>query len=152
MDSSAIGIGTGISTGIGTEIGTEIGVGIEVSYRGHVLVVSGRLDSRSASVLRAALHDAVDSAEGDLELDLSGLEIWDGAGLGVLVGANRKARRAGRQLVLIAVAPRIARLLRATRLDRALVVRTPERYLPLQSRSVDAARLERSSSLTAAGG
>jgi anti-anti-sigma factor len=125
--------------------------GIEVTRRGKVLVVSGRLDSRSASALRAALQDAVDEppdeAGADLELDLAALEIWDGAGLGVLVGANRRARRAGRQIVLIAVAPRIARLLRATRLDRALVVRTPERYLPLQSRSVDAARLEQGSSL-----
>src|SRR5690348_3682001 len=95
-------------------IDPDADAGIEVTHRGHVLVVSGRLDSRSAGCLRAALHDAVDEAEGDLELDLSGLEIWDGAGLGVLVGANRKARRAGRQLVLIAVAPRIARLLRAT--------------------------------------
>jgi anti-sigma B factor antagonist len=124
--------------------------GIEVARRGTVLVVSGRLDSRSASVLRAALHEAVDAAEGDLELDLSGLEIWDGAGLGVLVGAHRKARRADRQIVLIAVAPRIARLLRATRLDRALVVRTPERSLPLQSRPVEAVRLERAETLTAA--
>ena len=134
----------------------ELGAaGIEVSRRGQVLVVCGRLDSRSASVLRAALHEAVDEsgdqAGSDLELDLSGLEIWDGAGLGVLVGANRKARRAGRQIVLIAVAPRIARLLRATRLDRALVVRTPERSVPMQSRSVEAARLERTSSLTSAG-
>lgn len=125
--------------------------GIEVTWRGKVLVVSGRLDSRSASALRAALQDAVDEppdeAGAELELDLASLEIWDGAGLGVLVGANRRARRAGRQIVLIAVAPRIARLLRATRLDRALVVRTPERYLPLQSRSVDAVRLEQGGSL-----
>jgi anti-anti-sigma factor len=120
--------------------------GIEVTRRGTALVITGRLDVRSASALRAALHDAVEQAEGDLELDLSTLEIWDGAGLGVLVGAQRKARRAGRQIILIAVAPRIARLLRATRLDRSMVIRTPERQLPKQTTAADVDR-----QLTSAG-
>ena len=52
----------------------------------------------------------------------SDVEIWDASGLGVLVGANRKARQCGRRLVLADVPPRQLRLLRATRLSRALTV------------------------------
>jgi anti-anti-sigma factor len=44
----------------------------------------------------------------------------DATGLGVLVGAHRKAGRAGRTLVLRDVPPPVGRLLFLTRLDRVL--------------------------------
>ena len=68
------------------------------------------------------LHACVDEGEGDLLLHIGALEIWDSAGLGVLVGAHRRARRAGRRVVLTEVPPRHLRLLRATRLHRLFVV------------------------------
>jgi anti-anti-sigma factor len=95
---------------------------VEVMQRGVEVVLSGRLDARSAPVARALLHDVVDGGTGDLLLHVGELEIWDGGGLGVLVGAHRRARQAGRRLVLLDVAPRQLRLLRATRLHRLLTV------------------------------
>jgi anti-sigma B factor antagonist len=64
----------------------------------------------------------VGTGEGDLLLHVGALEIWDASGLGVLVGAHRKARQSGRRLVLADVPPRQLRLLRATRLHRLLTV------------------------------
>jgi anti-anti-sigma factor len=62
----------------------------------------------------------VDAGEGELVLDLTALEGVDPTGLGVLVGAHRRAGRLGRTLVLRDTPPSVRRLLRRTRLDRVL--------------------------------
>lgn len=91
------------------------GLDIDVITPGARLRLAGRLDTRNATAVRAALHAAVDGGDGELVLDLGDLEIWDGIGLGVLVGAARRAQRSGRRLVLTAVRPRELRLLRVAR-------------------------------------
>lgn len=58
------------------------------------LVVGGRLDVRSAADARTVLHSAVDDGVGDLVLDLTELDSWDATGLGVIMGAHRRAGRA----------------------------------------------------------
>lgn len=87
---------------------------------GQLLVLEGRLDVAAAADVRLALADAVAAGDGDLVLDLAGVEAVDATGLGVLVGAHRRAGRCGRTLVLRDVSPAAARLLRLTRLDRVL--------------------------------
>ncbi|CAM5581147.1 Anti-sigma factor antagonist OS=Streptomyces fumanus OX=67302 GN=GCM10018772_51480 PE=3 SV=1 [Streptomyces fumanus] len=67
------------------------------------LVVGGRLDVRSAADARTVLHSAVDDGAGDLVLDLSELDSWDATGLGVIMGAHRRAGRCGRRLALARV-------------------------------------------------
>lgn len=89
---------------------------------GQVVALSGRLDVHSVADVRLALHSALDAGSGRLVVDLGGVELLDATGLGVLVGAHRRAGRAGRVLVLFDVPPRLGRLLIATRLDRVLVV------------------------------
>ena len=102
------------------------GLEIEVMRRGAELKLAGRLDTRRATGARSMLQEAIDDGSGDLTLHLGSLEIWDGTGLGVLVGAGRRARRAGRRLVLVDVRPRELRLLRAARVTHAATVH-PER-------------------------
>jgi len=98
------------------------GLQIEVLRRGEKVVLAGRLDTRSAPVVRTLLHTAIEDGVGDLLVHVGQLEIWDASGLGVLVGAHRKARQCDRRLVLTDVPPRQLRLLRATRLSRMLTV------------------------------
>ncbi|CAL9564923.1 hypothetical protein SUDANB19_04702 [Streptomyces sp. enrichment culture] len=86
------------------------------------LVVGGRLDVRSAADARTVLHAAVDSGDGDLVLDLAELDSWDATGLGVIMGAHRRAGRCGRRLVLREVPPQMQRVLVATRLHRILAI------------------------------
>ncbi|MGK5530327.1 STAS domain-containing protein [Streptomyces sp. URMC 129] len=86
------------------------------------LVVGGRLDVRSAADAKSALHRAVDSGQGDLVLDLKHLDSWDATGLGVIMGAHRRAGRCGRRLVLRDVPPQMQRVLVATRLHRILTI------------------------------
>lgn len=91
------------------------------------IALSGRLDVHVAADVRNALAAAVDTGEGELVLDLAALEAVDATGLGVLVGAHRRAQRAGRTLVLVDVPAPVGRLLLVTRLDRVLATRRTER-------------------------
>ncbi|MCZ7416488.1 MULTISPECIES: STAS domain-containing protein [unclassified Streptomyces] len=86
------------------------------------LYVGGRLDVRSAADARSALQTALESGDGDLVLSLAQLDSWDATGLGVIMGAHRRAGRCGRRLVLRDVPPQMQRLLVATRLHRILAI------------------------------
>ena len=95
---------------------------IEVVRPGCMVVLRGRLSSTSVGDVRAALTDAIEAGVDDIVVDMSGVELMDASGLGVLVGTHRRAERAGRRLVLQNVPERIERLLLATRLHRVLCV------------------------------
>jgi len=88
----------------------------------QVVRVGARLDAGTSAGVRSRLHEAVESGEGDLILDLSELEMIDATGLGVLVGTHRLALSAQRHLILRRVPPRIMRVLAVTRLNRVLRV------------------------------
>ncbi len=89
---------------------------------GELLVLRGSLDVSTVADVRQALHSALDAGIGDLVVDLADVLLLDATGLGVLVGAHRRAGRCGRRLVLRRVPARIERLLVATRLHRVLWV------------------------------
>ena len=93
---------------------------LEVAQAGRLLVLRGRLDVRVTADVRLALADAVEQGSGPLVLDVAGLDGVDAPGLGVLVGAHRRAGRCGRTLVLRDVPPQLARAMFLTRLDRVL--------------------------------
>lgn len=89
---------------------------------GREVALSGRLDVHSVADVRTVLHAAIDAGDGDLVVDLSEVDLVDATGLGVLVGADRRAKLAGRRVVLRDVRPRLLRILRATRLHRVLTI------------------------------
>ena len=91
---------------------------------GRELALSGPLDVRSAFDVREALHAAIDGGSGDLVVDVSGVDLVDATGLGVLVGAHRRASRADRRIVLRDASPQLRRVLRLTRLHRVLALET----------------------------
>lgn len=98
---------------------------VQVIRPGAALALSGRLGAATVADVRAALGTAIDSGVDDLLVDLHEVELVDATGLGVLVGAHRRADRAGRRMILQRVPPRIERLLLATRLHRVLAVERP---------------------------
>lgn len=83
-----------------------------------LIPVPQRLDVATSAGVRRLLHEAVDHCIGDLRLDLSRVEVIDAAGLGVLVGARRRADLVGVRVILVDVPPRLQRLLAVTRLSR----------------------------------
>lgn len=86
------------------------------------LSLSGRLSASTVGGVRDALADALADGTGDVVVDMSGVELIDATGLGVLVGAHRRAQHVDRRLVLRALPERIDRLLIATRLHRVLTI------------------------------
>ncbi len=110
-----------------SEVAERLGVPAMISLQvdllcpGTELAIAGRLDRRSAPLVRAVLTEAIWAGRGDLVVRVSDLEIWDREGMGVLIGAHGRARRHARRLVLAEVPPRQLRLLRATRFGRVLV-------------------------------
>lgn len=97
------------------------GAQVDEVVPGAELIVRGRLDVVSVSPVRDTLRRAVDAGTGDLVVHLDQAEVIDAVGLGVLVGAHRRARLADRRLVLVGVPLRLERLIRHTRLHRVLV-------------------------------
>lgn len=95
---------------------------ITVLRPGALLALSGRLGATTVADVRNALADAIEQGAGDLVVDLHGVELVDATGLGVLVGAHRRADRAGRRLVLRTIPDRVDRLLVATKLHRVLCI------------------------------
>jgi anti-anti-sigma factor len=95
-------------------------MGAQANAAGDLVVISGALESASTADARVVLHEAVDRGAGDLVVDLRDVDHMDASGLGVLVGAHRRAQRHERRIVLRAVPPRIHRLLMVTRLNRVI--------------------------------
>lgn len=91
-----------------------------------VLQIIGSVDLATVADLREKLSAAVDRAIADalpmLSVDLSDTEMVDAAGLGVLLGAHRRARRAGTRLRLVRLNPELSHLLLVSRLYRVLDV------------------------------
>jgi anti-anti-sigma factor len=85
--------------------------------------ITGRIDVHTVPDVRLLLHEIIDTGCGDVLMRLADAEIGDATGLGVLVEAYNRARRAGRRLAVVDMSDRTGRLLRASRLHRSLVLR-----------------------------
>lgn len=107
---------------LGIRVGSrrEAPVVIEHTELGLRLRIAGCVNASGVGEVRAGLREAVDRGCGDLVVDMTDFELGDATGLGALVGAHRRASRAGRTLVLSNGSPALLRVLRYTRLIRVL--------------------------------
>lgn len=87
-----------------------------------VISVSGEVDLLTAPVLRERMTASVESADGGMVLDLSGVTFLDSSGLGVILGAHRRLRERDRSLQLVATAPAVIKILTLTGLDKVFDV------------------------------
>lgn len=87
----------------------------------RVVGLSGRLDHCGASQVRPVLIRVVeDRPDPRIVVDLAAVELCDSSGLGMLVGAHKRAAAAGGSLVLAGSRPSVAHVLNITGLDRIL--------------------------------
>ncbi|MFB7609918.1 STAS domain-containing protein [Streptomyces gardneri] len=84
--------------------------------------VCGEIDLDDADGLGQDLTAALDSSICGLDVDLSGVTFCDSSGLHMLLRLNRQAGRSGKTLVLAALGPRVARLLRLTETERLFTI------------------------------
>jgi anti-sigma B factor antagonist len=83
-----------------------------------VIAIGGEVDLATAPTLRSKLVALAAEYPGSpIAVDLGGVSFIDSSGLGVLIGARRRAVENGGTLVLVGLLPPVARLLAITGLD-----------------------------------
>ncbi|HEX6424737.1 MAG TPA: STAS domain-containing protein [Acidimicrobiales bacterium] len=90
-------------------------------HRGRPAVVRAIGELDLAGVPR--LLSTLERLHGDVEVDCSGLEFIDAAGLGAFVKAHHACAARGARLVVVDPSPAVVRLLRLVRLDALLHLR-----------------------------
>jgi phospholipid/cholesterol/gamma-HCH transport system permease protein len=81
------------------------------------VLISGALDLEGAKLIWQPLLEAAASATGNLTIDLAGISICDGTGLGLLAQAERVARKAGAVVEWRGAPAGLAELLRMARIE-----------------------------------
>jgi anti-anti-sigma factor len=84
-----------------------------------VVRLHGELDLAGVAPLMSALA----CRDGDVELDCSGVDFIDAAGLGAFVKAHQQCAARGAQLVVVDPSSALLRLMQMVELDRELHVR-----------------------------
>jgi len=94
----------------------ELNIDLKTEDGGDTLVfkLRGSLDLATAPTVRAALSEATEKGSHNLIVDLTQLEFLDSTGLGVLIGAQRRAAEHGGSFRLIVNNGPISRLLNIT--------------------------------------
>jgi anti-sigma B factor antagonist len=94
----------------------ELSIDLKTEDGGETLLfkLRGSLDLATAPTVRAALSEAAEKGSQHLIVDLTQLEFLDSTGLGVLIGAHRRAAEHGGSLRLIVSDGPISRLLNIT--------------------------------------
>lgn len=89
-----------------------------------VVTINGHLDTYSAPDVRAALIDAINEGRYRQVVDLTAVTFLDSTGLAVIVGAVKRARAHGGDLVLaVDLEGRTGKVLRITGLHKSIEVR-----------------------------
>jgi anti-sigma B factor antagonist len=100
----------------------ELNIAIERRGVACVLAVSGEVDIYTSPQLKAALTGPDVAGCSRVIIDLGGVGFIDSSGLGVIVGALRRAREAGVELMLVSAQPSFERILRITGLDAVFLL------------------------------
>ena len=100
------------------------GLAVDVTHLNGAgtVTLTGELDVHTSPGLRDVLQELLESGQRNLVIDLSELEFVDSTGLGVLVGALKKARQSGGDVELHTPSPAIRKALEITGLTQVFRV------------------------------
>jgi anti-sigma B factor antagonist len=76
-----------------------------------ILLIAGRLDSRTADTLSTCVNEAISRAPAQLILDLGGVEYVSSAGLQVLIRSAKAVRCVHTQLALCALQANVMKMI-----------------------------------------
>jgi anti-anti-sigma factor len=95
---------------------------LDIMRDGPTLVLAGHFDVRSTWEVRTAIYELLGSHDGDVVVDLTGVDAVDLTALKVLAVATREAGRDGHHLVLRGCSGAVRRLLHLSHLMRMVEV------------------------------
>ena len=102
----------------------EFAVSAQPDNNGVAIVdVQGEVDVYTAPRLREELHHSLDAGKTRIVVNLADVAYMDSSGLGVLIGALKRAREDSGDLVVAAPNARISRILEVTGLSKIFNVR-----------------------------
>lgn len=87
-----------------------------------VVAASGEIDVATAPELRERLTDLIEGGTTRVVVDMEEVDFIDSTGLGVLVGAVRRARGSDGDVRLVCTNPRILKVLQATGLHEVFTI------------------------------
>lgn len=92
---------------------------LETSTTGDrvLITVSGEIDLYTSPELRTAILHAVETAEGEVAVELGGVRYMDSSGVATLVEGLRSAHQHDKLFKLVGPSPQVAKVLHLTRLD-----------------------------------
>jgi anti-sigma B factor antagonist len=105
-----------------------LSVDFEVSVQGpqgggsYVVVLTGEVDLLGAPELKDALRAAIADGASRVVVDMTQTRFIDSTTLGVILGASKRLRPEGGELVLVIDHPSIRKIFEITLLDRAFEI------------------------------
>lgn len=103
----------------------KFSLGITRTEEGPRVAITGELDAYTAPRLRRLADLLIDGSGPKLVFDLTETAFVDSTGLGVLVGAARKARQEGMEAVIDSPSRAVYRVLDLTGICMTIPVRNP---------------------------
>lgn len=86
------------------------------------IVISGEVDIYTSNELKETLYEIIDSNQKDLKIDCRELNYIDSTGLGIFVGALKKAKQYNANIYIYNLRDNIKKLFIITGLDKLFIM------------------------------
>jgi anti-sigma B factor antagonist len=111
-----------VSTGSDRPAGEEFRISVRDDDGTANVTVEGEVDVATAPALRDELYRLIEQGASQIVVDLSGMDFIDSTGLGVLVGALKRAREGGGGIELRGLRPSARKVFEITGLSTAFTI------------------------------
>lgn len=102
---------------------SELGFREERSVDLTIIFLSGELDIYTAQKFKEQLYAVADSTQTDINIDCTHLNYIDSTGLGIFVGALKRARQHDKGIILTNPKENIKKLFVITGLDKVFMIK-----------------------------
>ena len=111
-----------VSPGSDLPAGEDFRISVGDDAGTPMVIVEGEVDVATAPALRDELYQLIDKGGREIVVDLSGMDFIDSTGLGVFVGALKRAREGGGGIELRGLKPSARKVFEITGLSTAFTI------------------------------